>query len=158
MTGRLHRVAVAVYARLSERTRLRLLRLVVPTYTVGAICVVRRDGGELLLVRQSYRPDWTFVGGSLDRHEAPADAGRREAVEEIGVAIELTGPPAVVTYPDRRDLHLVYPARLVDEASVPRAVPPEILEVGWFAPDALPVLHREARRALETLRAAGAAV
>lgn len=158
MTGRLHRLVVAVYARLPERARLRLLRLVAPTYTVGAICVVVSDRGELLLVRQSYRPDWTFVGGSLDRREAPADAGRREAVEEIGVAIELTGPPAVVAYPDRRDLHLVYPARLVDETLVPRAVPPEILEVGWFPPGALPVLHREAQRALETLRAAGAAV
>jgi 8-oxo-dGTP pyrophosphatase MutT (NUDIX family) len=157
---RLHAVALAVYARIPTPVRWRLLRWLVPTYTVGAMCFVRRDDGAVLFVRQSYRQGWTVVGGSLSRHEEPAEAAVREAMEEVGLAIALDGPPAVVTYPERRDVHIVYTGRVdagVDPGDV-RPMPPEIVEAQWFAPDELPDLHPETARALLALRAMGVAI
>ena len=43
-------------------------------------------GPALLLVRTSYRGEWTFPGGSLERGETPEAAARRELAEEIGLA------------------------------------------------------------------------
>lgn len=40
--------------------------------------------GEVLVIRQSYRPTLTFPGGGLRRGEAPLEAARRELREEIG--------------------------------------------------------------------------
>jgi 8-oxo-dGTP pyrophosphatase MutT (NUDIX family) len=153
VNARVHGAAIAVFARLPETWRWRLLRLVVPTFTVGAMAVVTGADGSLLLVRQSYRRGWTMVGGSLAVGEDPATAACREALEEIGVPVELVGEPVVLTYAERRDVHVVFAARLgagVEPTEV-RAVPPEIAEVGWFRPDALPDLHPEAARALVAL-------
>jgi 8-oxo-dGTP pyrophosphatase MutT (NUDIX family) len=44
---------------------------------------------SLLLVRSSYRTEWSFPGGGVERGETPEDAARRELAEEIG----LTGYP-----------------------------------------------------------------
>jgi 8-oxo-dGTP diphosphatase len=50
----------------------------------GALVAVH-VGRELLLVRSSYRPEWSFPGGSVRRGETPEAAARRELVEEIGL-------------------------------------------------------------------------
>ena len=47
--------------------------------------------GRWLLIRQSYRNHWGLPGGLLQRHESPADACRREVLEEVGLPVELVG-------------------------------------------------------------------
>jgi len=42
-------------------------------------------GPALLLVKSSYRDEWSFPGGSLQPGETPDAAARREMLEEIGV-------------------------------------------------------------------------
>lgn len=126
--------------------------MVAPTFSVGAICCLERDDGALLLVRQSYRNGWGLPGGLLQRGEGPADAVRREVLEEIGIEITLVGEPAVVVEPEPRRVDVVFRARPTDPAAsepTPRSV--EITEARWFAPTELPELQAEASGALVAL-------
>ena len=65
----LHRVALKVFGALPRRVRRVLVRLGSPKYTVGAICLVCRDDGAILLVRHSYYRLWGTPGGLAKRHE-----------------------------------------------------------------------------------------
>ena len=154
---RAHLLLLQVYRRLPRALRLFVVHRMTPSFTVGSICVIERDDGALLLVRHSYRRRWGFPGGLASRGEEVADAARREAMEEVGLAVELLGEPAVVVDPDPRRVDVVFRAR---PAGPPDAAPgsPEIVELGWFAPDDLPELQHEASSALVALaRARGQA-
>lgn len=142
-----------MFRTLPRRVRRVLVRIVSPSYTVGSICVVERPDGHILLVRQAYRRRWGIPGGLVKRGEDPAVAARREVFEEVGIAIELLAPPAVVVDPDPQRVDLVYRARPSALSEVGRARPssPEIVEVGWFAPDALPELQLETAQAMVVL-------
>ncbi|MFN8039143.1 MAG: NUDIX domain-containing protein [Acidimicrobiales bacterium] len=159
--GRVHRVALQAYRRLPRGLRRRVVRLVMPSYTVGAICLVERPDGRVLLVRQAYRERWGIPGGLCQRGEEPADAARREVLEEVGLPIELVGEPAVVVDPSPQRVDVVYRARPAAHAVLGEvgARSPEIVDVGWFPPDGLPELQTETAQALVALaRAAGSPV
>lgn len=148
-----HRAALRVYRVLPTLVRRWIVRLIAPSYTVGAISVIERPDGHILLVRQAYRQRWGIPGGLLKRGEDPDVGARREVFEEVGMAIELVGQPAVVVDAGPQRVDLVYRARPVSMAEVGEARPssPEIVEVGWFAPDALPELQFETAEALVAL-------
>ena len=147
-------VLLAGYKRLPQVARLFLVRRATPSFHMGAICVVERADGHMLLVRQSYRRDgWGFPGGLLRRGEEPADAARRELGEELGIDVELQGLPVVVIDVSMRRVDVVFNARLAEESPEPERTDhsPEISDVGWFPPDALPSLLPEAAAALVQL-------
>lgn len=150
---RAHRALLAVYGRMGERWQLRIVHLVAPSFSVGALGLVRGADGALLLVRHTYKRGWGVPGGLVKPGEHPVDAVVREAREEVGVAIEVTGEPAVVVDPPTRRVDVVFPARLVTgrDAGDPRPVSPEIAEVRWFAADALPPLQPEVAGGLAAL-------
>jgi 8-oxo-dGTP diphosphatase len=153
MRRRLHSLLLGVYARVPRRVRRVLVRTISPSFTVGAICVIERPDGAVLLVRQAYRHHWGIPGGLLKRGEEPTDAARREVFEEVGIAIELVGEPAVVVDAIPQRIDIVYRARPVtlSELEHVRARSPEIREARWFAPDALPELQIETASALVAL-------
>jgi len=72
----LHRVAARVYDARNFVLRPRV---------TGAVVLVR-VGGELLLVRSSYRPWYTVPGGRVAWGEDPLAAALRELAEEVGLA------------------------------------------------------------------------
>src|SRR5690606_25957189 len=109
--GRLHRLALRVFAKLPVGARRRVVRALAPTFSVGAICCVERDDGAILLVRQSYRRRWGLPGGLLQKGESPADAVRREVDEEVGLDLELLGEPAVVVDARARRVDIIYRGR-----------------------------------------------
>lgn len=129
-----------------------------PSFTVGGLCLVERSDGRVLLVRHVYRPSWGLPGGFLKRFETPADGVRREVREEVGLDVDLVGPPEVVVSASRRQVDVVFrarPAAGVDPA-VATPVSAEIAEVRWARLDALPDLQPETAEALVYLaRAAG---
>lgn len=124
-------------------------------WMTGVSAVVRNDRGEVLLVRRSDNGQWSLVSGILEPGEQPAAGLLREIEEETGVvaAIEaLTGVWTLpeVTYPngDRAQyLDLCFTARHVSGEA--RVNDDESVEVGWFAPDALPDLPDRSRLRLE---------
>lgn len=150
---RLHRLALQVFRRLPVRARRRVVRTIAPAYTVGAVCVIERADGAVLLVRLSYRHSWGLPGGLLKRGETPQQAARREVLEEAVLEVDLVGDPAVVVDAGAQRIDIVFRARLapgVDPASA-RAASPEILELAWFRPDDLPDLQFETSGALVAL-------
>ena len=142
-----------VFRRLPRRGRLAVVHTLAPSFSVGAMCFIERDDGALLLVRHSYRNRWGVPGGLLNRGEPPHEAACREAMEEVSLAIELVGEPAVVVDADARRVDVIYRARPADGTDPATAHPesPEIVEAAWFAPDRLPELQAETTGALVAL-------
>jgi len=153
ISRRAHRAALRAYRWLPRLVRRWIVRTLAPSYTVGSICVIERPDGHILLVRQAYRTRWGLPGGLLKRGEEPELGARREILEEVGMAVELLGPPAVVVDPDPQRVDVIYRARPLTLAEVAEARPcsAEIVAVGWFAPDALPELQAETATAMVAL-------
>jgi ADP-ribose pyrophosphatase YjhB (NUDIX family) len=149
----LHLRALRIFQRLPVHLRRQVVRTIAPGFTVGAMCVIERDDGALLLVQLSYRNRWGVPGGLLKRGEEPADAARREVLEEVGLEVVLLGEPAVVVAAEPRRVDLVFRARLDagQDAAAARPQSPEIVAAQWFPVDHLPELQEEASGALVAL-------
>jgi ADP-ribose pyrophosphatase YjhB (NUDIX family) len=146
---RAKRLGFRTWGRLPGAVRSFLIHRGTPSFHVGAICVIERADGALLLVRNSYRRGWGFPGGLLNRGEAPFDAARRETHEEVGVDVVLDDNPKVVVDPHHRRVDVIFTGQQragEDQPARPRS--PEILEARWFPVDALPDLQPEAVAAL----------
>ena len=150
------RLVIRIYRRLPKWARRFVIRRATPSYSVGAMCVVEREDGALLLLRNSYRDGWGLPGGLLRRGEAAHDAARREVVEEVGIDIELLGRPAVYVDAKARRVDVIFRARpssAGDETGA-EAASPEVTEARWFPADELPRMQLESTQALEVLRTA----
>ena len=153
MSRRVHLLLLQIYRRLPRAGRRFVVRRTTPLFNVGSMCIIERDDGALLLVRHSYRQAWGVPGGLLSRHEQPADAAHREALEEVVLDIELVGRPAVVVDADARRVDVIYRARPAADVSLDGIRPrsPEIVEARWFPADQLPELQGETAGALVEL-------
>ena len=95
---------------------------------------------RLLLVRELQTDLWQTVGGALDPDESPQQAAVREAREEAGIEVELTGIRGVlggagfrIVYPNGDEVayvSTVFDARIV--AGTPCPDEEETAAVGWF--------------------------
>jgi ADP-ribose pyrophosphatase YjhB (NUDIX family) len=101
--------------------------------------------GQVLLIRRADSGQWALPGGALEVGETPAEGVVREVLEETGVRTQAI---ALVGIFDSRWVHLetrhhLYLITLLctpldsDEAG-PSSHANEVLELGWFAEDALP--------------------
>lgn len=148
--------AYPIFYRLPHRLRMRLVRLVAPTFTVGAVVLVRDTGavgaGRLLLLRQPPGGGWSLPAGLLARGETPLEAALRELAEESGIRLRpdqlrAAAPNAVVHHRGRW-------VDMVFEAAVPAADTTlivdsaEVLEAAWHPLDVLPPLTRPTARLL----------
>jgi 8-oxo-dGTP pyrophosphatase MutT (NUDIX family) len=107
-------------------------------------CVIEH-GGKWLMIRNTYgRGHWTLPGGRIERHEAPADAARREVREEVG--IHLPSVEAIGDYFNaseyKRDT--VYCFRATVPTPEHEIDGKEIAEARWFDPHAVPEFHSRA--------------
>jgi 8-oxo-dGTP pyrophosphatase MutT (NUDIX family)/predicted kinase len=107
----------------------------------------RDEAGRILLVRLVDTGNWATIGGAVEPDEGPRDCAVREAEEEAGVKVELGrilgvfgGPDYRVTYPNGdRSAYVVtvFDATVIE--GTPRPDGDETCEVGWFAPEELPL-------------------
>jgi 8-oxo-dGTP pyrophosphatase MutT (NUDIX family) len=118
---------------------------VVPSTTVA----VRDDSGRLLLIHKVDNDLWALPGGGMDLGESIADAAVREAAEETGLTVELTGlvgiytdPGHVMAYDDgevRQEFSVCFHARVVEGEA--REDGSETKAVRWVKPDAVADLN-----------------
>jgi len=109
--------------------------------TLGVRGVALDDRGRVFLVRHSYVPGWYLPGGGVELGETVEAALIRELMEEGGIALG-EAPELFGIYLNRavsvRDHVVVYVCRRCRQVKPPHLPNLEILEAGFFAPDALP--------------------
>jgi len=136
--------AYRVFRALPRGIRFRLVRVLTPNYTVGAVTLVRDAEGALLLLRQPPGHGWSLPGGLLNRREDPARGAARELREETGLDV----PPAALTpaNPNARvnaaaqQVDVVFTTTVEDSAPDLDIDPVEVLEARWYQPEHLPPL------------------
>ena len=116
--------------------------------SVGDAAVIVEWGhsvGRILLIRRADNGLWAMPGGALEVGETPAEGVMREVFEETGVrcaAVALVGvfDSRYCDTPSRHQLyHFVFLARPLDGVMPePPSHALEVLDVAWFAEDALP--------------------
>ena len=138
------RLVVAAYSRAPERPRRAVVRLATPGYRVGALAVVFRPDGRLLLVDQPYVAGWALPGGDLKRGEDPTAGLTRELREELGLHVVLE--PLRLAALRTHDRWVTFVTRVeVDDDTAERLQPqsPELAALAWYDPAALPPLHAD---------------
>jgi 8-oxo-dGTP pyrophosphatase MutT (NUDIX family) len=92
------------------------------------------DDGAVLLARHTYRRGWSAPGGLLGRGERPERAAVREAMEEVGIDVDLEEGPVPVVWPGFRRIDLVYRGSLAPGArrADARVRSAGLREVAWF--------------------------
>jgi ADP-ribose pyrophosphatase YjhB (NUDIX family) len=106
-----------------------------PKVVVGAVC---RWQDRVLLCRRAIEPRpglWVVPAGYLETGESTEDGARREAFEEAGARIEITGLLGVYNVVRLGQVQLFYGARLLDPDVV---AGPETLELDLFPWAAIP--------------------
>ena len=107
-----------------------------PTYGVE---IAVFDAGKVLLIKRRDFQVWALPGGGIDAGESVAQAAVRETREETGLEVELQHLVGVYSRPtwcQGGDHDLLFSARPVGGELIKEG--DETLDVGFFAPDALP--------------------
>lgn len=119
-----------------------------PLWLAGATAVIRDPRtASVLLVRRADSGAWTPVTGIVDPGEHPAEAARREALEEAGVVIEVerlasVGVTAMVTYGNGdRAQYIDHTFECTYVSGVAHPADGENTEVRWVREDDLPTFE-----------------
>ena len=106
---------------------------------LAATVVVERDG-RALMVKRAIQPGmglWSLPGGYVDRGEVVEKAAAREALEETGLQVEITGLLGIFSEEGHPVVLAAFSAREVGGEARPG---PEVSELGFFSMDDLPPL------------------
>jgi 8-oxo-dGTP pyrophosphatase MutT (NUDIX family) len=160
LRGYAHTVGYKTFYRLPFRLRRRLVRMLTPTYTLGAVTIAL-DGEpgtpppaarRILLLRQPPGFGWGLPGGLIERGEEPVRCAARELAEESGVRLSpdqlRPADPNALIHPAGRWVDTVFLAYLDPTAHDLIIDGAEVLEATWFPLTDLPRLTRPAARLL----------
>jgi ADP-ribose pyrophosphatase YjhB (NUDIX family) len=142
----LYLFALRVFRRLPAPLRRTAVRLGTPGFTVGAVCLLERDG-TLLMLRQPHRQGWSLPGGLRARGENAAKAVIREVREETGLRIEVGRPVTVVVDSPLRRVDVVF--RVHVQGHVGEKVGGEATTARWLAPADIDDMDAPTRQILD---------
>jgi 8-oxo-dGTP diphosphatase len=143
-------LALRLFRRLPAPVRRGLVRAGTPGFTVGAICLLERDG-RVLMLRQPHRVGWSLPGGLLDRGESSADAVVRELGEELGVQVEVGRPVTVVVDSPLRRVDVIYRIRVAGDLA--ERAGGEATSARWLRPDEIDEMDGPTRQILDAAAA-----
>ena len=118
----------------------RRIHFIDPKVAVG---VVIERAGKLLLVRRANDPErgkWSVPAGFVDKGEDPAHAAAREAEEETGLKVRITGLFDVIAKEqdmEGADIFIAYQAEVMSGEPAPGD---DASDAGYFSPAELPEL------------------
>jgi 8-oxo-dGTP diphosphatase len=101
--------------------------------------LLTRGESDVLLIRRAHEPFrgcWGLPGGFVEYGEHPADAARREVLEEVDVHARLTEVLGVYNDPHLDDIAAVL-VFIGTTDGIPRADLHEVSEARWFSADEL---------------------
>jgi 8-oxo-dGTP diphosphatase len=145
----LYLFALRVFRRLPAPLRRTAVRLGTPGFTVGAVCLLQRDG-RVLMLRQPHRDGWSLPGGLLSRGENAGDAVVREVREETGLRIEVGRPITVVVDSPLRRVDVVFQVEVQGE--VGEKVGGEATTARWLRPEEVDEMDAPTRQILDAAR------
>ncbi|GAA3296436.1 MULTISPECIES: NUDIX hydrolase [Dactylosporangium] len=152
MRGRVRALAYRTFYRLPGRWKRRIVRTFQPTYTIGAVAIVRDPGlTQLLLLRQPPGAGWSLPAGLMDRGETPVQTACRELREETGLEVPVermrAATPNAIVHTSGQWVDMVFETEVEpgEELVVDAA---EILEAAWHRLDNLPPMTVSTSRLL----------
>lgn len=119
-----------------------------PNISIVCSIMIEQDG-KLLLIKEAaskVRGKWNTPAGRLEDLETPIECALREAKEESGYNVELTGVQAVYHRPagDEYLIEYCFLAKPKSLATSPLA--DDVLEARWFTREEVEALPRESLR------------
>lgn len=127
------------------------LRILNPSFMVGAMALIQDDQGRVLVVEHTYRREvpWGLPGGWLKHAESPETGLAREVLEETGLQVRIDVLMAADFWGSSQ-LDLLYRATVVSGTFKPSD---ETGRHRWVAPRELPELLPNQRALLRKARA-----
>ncbi|MCQ4332559.1 NUDIX domain-containing protein [Natronomonas sp. F2-12] len=125
----------------------------------GVHTLVRREGGELLLVRHEGVDLWVLPGGGVDGSESFRETAERELEEEAGIGATYRGLAMVARVEincrgcDTWGLLPVFHATAETTETAVSDPDGEISDARWFDPDGMPEDTRDRGDLIEAARA-----
>jgi 8-oxo-dGTP diphosphatase len=139
----------AIWRRLPEQVRRRLMRFGHRRFTATAGALIFDDNGRILLLDHVFRPEsgWGIPGGFLKRGEQPEAGLRRELLEEVGLELDSVELFLTRSLYRPRQIEIYFRAKAIGTPK-PRSF--EIKRAEWFPLDALPEeLPRDQRQLIQ---------
>jgi ADP-ribose pyrophosphatase YjhB (NUDIX family) len=101
--------------------------------------IIELTGDEIVLIERKYEPaGWAIPGGFIDYGESAEAAARREAREETGLEVTLTGLLGVYSAPERDPRRHTLTVVYVATAAGKPVAADDARDVGTFKRDNLP--------------------
>lgn len=160
LKGYAHSVGYKTFYRLPFPLRRRIIRLVTPTFTLGAVTIALDaepgtpppEARRILLLRQPPGFGWGVPGGLIERGEEPVRCAARELGEESGIRLSpdqlRPADPNALIHHEGRWVDTVFLAYLDPTAHDLVIDGAEVLEAAWYPLADLPRLTRPCARLL----------